>query len=240
MKLIKIKDYDSHYKDNILSGNNLKGYDVYAISPQEQVGSVHDILVDESGHIRYLVIDTGFWIFGKKVLLPIGRCQIDYDNQSVNVPSLSKEQVENLPKYDDYLVVDYDYEEQVRAIYRHSDSAIPAGFGVGYGGVDTAPLTPNVSPRVDLRAGCAGYDRSHYHYSQDPALCLRVAAAQRRDDLEADQRTRRPLEVLGDFHGPESLSDGGATGMRAMRLAALLRCRKAVLCHSPLRGADMQ
>lgn len=125
MGLIKIDRYDSNYQDNILEGHDLKSYDVYVSqnnSNDDQVGSVHDILMDDSGHMRYLVIDTGFWIFGKKVLIPIGRCQFDYSNNRVYTQGLTKNQVENLPEYDDNMQVDYDYEERVRNAFRTSDS----------------------------------------------------------------------------------------------------------------------
>jgi uncharacterized protein YrrD len=70
---------DSNYRDTF--GDEIKGYDVYADRNDEKIGSVKNILVDESGHFRYLVVDTGFWIFGKQVLLPVGRSSIDHKAQ---------------------------------------------------------------------------------------------------------------------------------------------------------------
>lgn len=118
MALIKIHDYNPNYKDDIFRGSDIKGYSVYGNLDQDKVGSVHDILVDESGFLRYLVVDTGLWIFGKKVLLPIGRCRIDYSNRRIYATDLTREQVENLPEYHDDMTVDYDYEERVRTTYR--------------------------------------------------------------------------------------------------------------------------
>ncbi|MEM8779493.1 MAG: DUF2382 domain-containing protein [Cyanobacteria bacterium P01_G01_bin.49] len=143
MALVKIKDYDPDYKNNILAGNDLKGYEVHASRhnrDEDKVGSVHDILVDKLGHFRYLVVDTGFWIFGKKVLCPIGNCSLDYANQRVYTLNLTKEQVENLPEYHDDMVVDFDYEEKVRGVYR--------------------------SPKYQA----SPYDRSTYNYDRDPDL----------------------------------------------------------------------
>ncbi|WP_013324219.1 DUF2382 domain-containing protein [Gloeothece verrucosa] len=118
MSLIKIHDYNPNYKDDIFRGSDIKGYSIYGNLDQDKVGSVYDILVDESGFLRYLVIDTGLWIFGKKVLLPIGRCRIDYANRRVYATDLTREQVESLPEYNDDLTVDYNYEERVRNAYR--------------------------------------------------------------------------------------------------------------------------
>ncbi|EAZ91669.1 DUF2382 domain-containing protein [Crocosphaera chwakensis] len=118
MALIKIKDYNPNYEDSILDGNPLHSYDLYTNSDGNRVGSVQDILVDESGRLRYFVIDTGFWIFGKKVLLPIGLCRIDYTKGRVYASNLTEERVKELPRYDENTTVDYDYEERVRNIYR--------------------------------------------------------------------------------------------------------------------------
>lgn len=120
MALMKIRDYNPNYQDSILDGNSLDSYDLYTTSDGNKVGSVKNILVDESGRLRYFVIDTGFWIFGKEVLLPIGLCQIDYTNKRVYATNLTEERVEELPRYDENTIVDYDYEERVRNIYRVS------------------------------------------------------------------------------------------------------------------------
>lgn len=123
MALVKIADYYPNYKQDIFGGDDIKGYDVYSEN-NEKIGGVYDALLDnDSGRFRYFVVDTGFWIFGKKVLLPIGRARIDYDRHRVYATSMTKEQVENLPEYNDHMTVDYDYEERVRNIYRPANQA---------------------------------------------------------------------------------------------------------------------
>jgi len=127
MALHKIADYYPNYVDDLFQGHDFKNYDVYAGTTNDKVGSVYDALVDESGYIRYIVIDTGFWVFGKKVLLPVGRARLDYNNKRLYALGLtSKDQVESLPAYDDDMVIDYDYEERVRAGYRTDNAATPA------------------------------------------------------------------------------------------------------------------
>ncbi|MEH1909296.1 MAG: PRC-barrel domain-containing protein [Nostoc sp.] len=76
----------------------------------EKVGSADDLLVDDDGHIRYLVINTGIWIFSKKILLPIRCSQVDYDTHRVYAVNLTKAQVEALPEFTDGMTVDFDYE----------------------------------------------------------------------------------------------------------------------------------
>ena len=123
MALVKIADYYPNYKQDIFGGDDIKGYDVYSEN-NEKIGGVYDALLDnDSGRFRYFVVDTGFWIFGKKVLLPIGRARIAYERHRVYATSMTKEQVENLPEYNDHMTVDYDYEERVRNIYRPANQA---------------------------------------------------------------------------------------------------------------------
>ena len=117
MALAKIADLYPNYREDIFGGEDIKSFSVYDHT-NDKIGSVYDIIVDETGKFRYLVIDTGFWVFGKKVLLPVGRASIDYAQERIYAKDLTKEQVESLPQYDDDMTIDYDYEERVRTVYR--------------------------------------------------------------------------------------------------------------------------
>lgn len=135
MALYRIKDFDPDYR-NHFDGHDIKDLDLY--SGDDKIGSVNDALVDEDGKFRYLVISTGAWIFGKKVLLPIGRAQIDYNAHRVYAPGLTKQQVEHLPEFTDDMKVDYNDEERVRNVYRSGDySATSAGLGTAAGTTTT-------------------------------------------------------------------------------------------------------
>jgi uncharacterized protein (TIGR02271 family) len=188
MPLYRIKDFDPDYRDHF-GNDDVKGLDLY--SHDEKIGSVNDVLVDEEGQFRYLVINTGAWIFGKKVLLPIGRCRIDYNARRVTVDQLNREQVESLPEFTDEMVADYDYEERVRGVYRSSMVDDPAAAGVGYAGygTDPNPFSGNYRPTGmgtagvidDLAAPRADaamvpdedrYDRDTYRYDRDPLYDL--------------------------------------------------------------------
>ena len=145
MPLYKLEDFDPNYKETF-SGEDIKALDLYTEGGQK-VGSVADALVDPEGRFRYLVIDTGSGTGGKKILLPIGLSRIDYSTQRVYVDGLSKHQVEGLPEYNDRMTIDYDYEEQVRGVYRPLTS------------------TPDLA-----QASTATYDKNTYNYEQDAPL----------------------------------------------------------------------
>ncbi len=138
MPLHKIKDFDPDYR-NHFDNNDVIGLDLY--SGTDKIGTVDDVLVDDQGEFRYLVVSTGAWIFGKKVLLPIGSARIDSSSRRVFAKNLSKAQVEQLPEFvGNPAAIDYDHEEQVRGVYR-------------------APA-----------AAKTNYDRDNYRYQNDADL----------------------------------------------------------------------
>ena len=147
MPLHKIADFDPNYKETF-GGEDVKGLDLYT-EGDRRIGPVVDVLVDDEGRFRYLVIDTGVDTAGKQILLPIGLSRIDYSIQRVYVDGLSKEQVERLPEYSDRYTVDYDYEERVRDIYRPQISSLES---------------------TSTGAATAAYDRNSYNYQQDASL----------------------------------------------------------------------
>lgn len=171
MALHKIKDFNPDYS-NHFDGHDVKDLDLYVAN--DKIGSIDNVLVDDEGQFRYLIINTGVWILGKKVLLPIGYARIDYNDKRVYADNLTKAQVEALPEFIDDMTVDYDHEEQVRGIYRSSMSDrqqnAPSAYGVGYARADSAPPTINTAPTLDLEAGYAGYDRDTYAYEKEPDL----------------------------------------------------------------------
>ncbi|MEH2069693.1 MAG: PRC-barrel domain-containing protein [Nostoc sp.] len=129
MALYKLDEYNPNYTEEIFGGNDIKNFNVY--TDNKRVGNVVNILVDENdSRFRYFIVDTGFWIFGKKVLLPVGLARLDYENKYLLVPGLTKEQVKNLPEFTEGLAIDNDYEEKVRGIYRPlATTTMPGMFG---------------------------------------------------------------------------------------------------------------
>ncbi|HAA29442.1 MAG TPA: photosystem reaction center subunit H [Cyanobacteria bacterium UBA8553] len=178
MVLYKLEDFDPNYRDTF--GDEIKGYDVYADRNDEKIGSVKNILVDESGHFRYLVVDTGFWIFGKQILLPVGRSSIDHNARRIYALGFTQEQAENLPEFNDNLRIDYDYEERVRGVYRTPVTETPLETSAPVGASPpveaSAPLDPTpayaapVANASSNQPRHADYNRDTYTYQQDPSL----------------------------------------------------------------------
>jgi sporulation protein YlmC with PRC-barrel domain len=63
-----------------------------------QIGKVEDLLFDdEQWTVRYLVVNTGIWLFGRKVLIaPVALGLLEWDRHVLNV-NLTRDQVERSP-----------------------------------------------------------------------------------------------------------------------------------------------
>ncbi|MBF2003003.1 MAG: PRC-barrel domain-containing protein [Synechococcales cyanobacterium M58_A2018_015] len=66
---------------------------------QEHLGTVSDLLVNETGAIEYLVLDLGSSLTGRQVMLPIDRARIDHKENCVYAMGMTKDQVEQLPAF---------------------------------------------------------------------------------------------------------------------------------------------
>ncbi len=102
-------DYDQEWGDS----PDIVGFHVEATDGR--IGSVDEASWDVGQSL--IVVDTGPWIFGKKVMLPAGLiATIDSANKSVQV-GCSKDQVKNSPEYDDSMRNDSDYRGSLGSYY---------------------------------------------------------------------------------------------------------------------------
>ncbi len=181
MALLKLTDIVPNHRE-IFGEDNIIDFGVYSNVADEKIGSIDDILVDETeGKFRYLIIDLGFWIFGKKVLLPIGLSRINFFEKRVYVKGLTQEQAENLPEFNNDLKIDYDYEELVRnayninpATYSYVNPIVPivpyAPMAINQVAILNEPMGVN-EPRVSSeQADKAAEARATYNYHHFPNL----------------------------------------------------------------------
>jgi hypothetical protein len=93
--------------------SDIAGYSVEAIDGS--IGKI-DQATDEVGS-SYIVVDTGPWIFGKKVMLPAGVVsRIDHDDEEVHV-NRTKDQIKNAPELDEDTYTTDDYRDRVGSYY---------------------------------------------------------------------------------------------------------------------------
>jgi hypothetical protein len=92
------------YRDALRSDTqrDLVGYSVHATDGD--LGKIDQATTETSRN--YLVVDTGFWIFGKKRLIPAGVVtRIDHAIQEVQV-AMTKDQIKQAPDFDESMTSD--------------------------------------------------------------------------------------------------------------------------------------
>jgi hypothetical protein len=115
------------YPDQSWSTIDLAGFSVEATD-----GGIGK--VDETAHeigSGSLIVDTGPWIFGKKVMLPAGVIsRVDTQERKIWL-NLTKDEIQNAPEFDESLVRDELYRDQLGTYYgdrtRHTGSTAPGG-----------------------------------------------------------------------------------------------------------------
>jgi hypothetical protein len=92
---------------------DLTGFDVEALDGS--IGKI-DEATYETGR-SYLVVDTGPWIFGKKVMLPAGVIRsIDETEKKVFV-NRTKDQIKDSPEFDESFLEDESYRTNLGSYY---------------------------------------------------------------------------------------------------------------------------
>ena len=93
--------------------NDIVGYSVEA--RDGSIGKVDDATFEVGS--SYLVVDTGPWIFGRKVMLPAGVIRdVNHDDETVFV-NRTKDQIKDAPEFDDSFVIDDDYRGRLGSYY---------------------------------------------------------------------------------------------------------------------------
>jgi hypothetical protein len=91
----------------------LTGYSIAAVDGD--IGRVDAATYDTGS--SYLVVDTGPWIFGRKVMLPAGVVErIDTAERKVYVDR-TKDQIKDAPEFDDTVSDDLAYRERLGSYY---------------------------------------------------------------------------------------------------------------------------
>ena len=108
MSTIDIWTYQSVQADLDLTGFTVEAAD-------GKIGKIDEATHEVGG--SYLVVDTGPWIFGKKVLLPAGIIRdVDLDSETVLV-SPTKDQIKNAPEFDETQYRDQAYRDRIGTYY---------------------------------------------------------------------------------------------------------------------------
>ena len=108
------------YRDTLWTQNDLSGFSVEALDGS--IGKVDEASNDVGA--SFLVVDTGPWIFGKKVLLPAGVVDmVDLTNRKLIV-SRTKDEIQKAPEFDPQRYTEVAYRNEIGTYY---GERMPAG-----------------------------------------------------------------------------------------------------------------
>jgi hypothetical protein len=120
---------------------DLTGFKVEATDGS--IGKVDEATYDVGG--SYIIVDTGPWIFGKKVMLPAGVVQrVDPEDESIFV-SRTKDEIKDAPEFDPNDIGD-EYRGRLGDYY---GSGSGLGAGTQSGQVGTGGQYGTDRPRTD-------------------------------------------------------------------------------------------
>jgi hypothetical protein len=92
---------------------DLTGFKVEA--RDDSIGKVDEATHEAGG--SFIVLDTGPWIFGKKVMIPAGLIRdIDPDTETIFV-DLTKDEIKNAPEFDETTYRDPSYRNELGQYY---------------------------------------------------------------------------------------------------------------------------
>jgi hypothetical protein len=101
------------YRETMGTQGDLSGFEVEA--SDGSIGKIDEATNDAGA--GFIVVDTGPWIFGKKVLLPAGVIRdVDLDARQVFVDR-TKDQIKNAPEFDEDRYKDESYRSEVGDYY---------------------------------------------------------------------------------------------------------------------------
>lgn len=102
-----------NYRDQTWTGPDIVGYHVAATDGE--IGTVDEATADAD--VSYVIVDTGPWIFDRRVMLPGGLIErIDVSEKKIYVDR-TKDQIKHAPEFDPDTYRDVTYRNQLADYY---------------------------------------------------------------------------------------------------------------------------
>lgn len=84
-----------------IEADDIRGASVYGLN-DDKLGKIDDVVFDHaSGHIAYVVIDTGGWLTTKKFVVPANQLSESAKHDHDYVVDLTKKQIEKFPPFNE-------------------------------------------------------------------------------------------------------------------------------------------
>jgi hypothetical protein len=119
MSIVEMWRYTIETPPNI----DLTGFKVEAVDGE--IGKVDEATNELAG--SYVIVDTGPWIFGKRVMIPAGVVRdIDPDTQTIFV-NRTKDEIKNAPEFDETRYRDENYRDELGRYYSRGETGTRQG-----------------------------------------------------------------------------------------------------------------
>jgi hypothetical protein len=97
--------------------DRIKGAKVYG-SDGEKIGTLDDLLIEPANSSNgYAIVDSGGWLRSRRFVVPLDYLDFSERDESALVAPVTKQQIENLPEWDDRFAESGDF-EPYEASYR--------------------------------------------------------------------------------------------------------------------------
>ena len=161
-----------------------------------EIGKLDQVYFDDDDwHVRYLVVDTGGWLSGRKVLVSPVSIDRSKSNEHALAVGLTREQVEHSPDIDADKPVSRQYEEAHARYYGYPLYWVPPEAGV------MPPPDPGGKLARQLKEAERKAAESHLR-SSDEVMGYSIHAADGRighvEDLRIDDRNWAVAELVVD------------------------------------------
>jgi sporulation protein YlmC with PRC-barrel domain len=128
---------------------DVRGSKVYGFG-DEKLGKIDDIVFDHStGHIHYVVVDTGGWLSSNKFIVPPEALRPSVDHEGDYRVDLTQDQIESLPPYNESDLESEEKWADYNGRYRSQWEAKPIMHRVA----TDRNITPTTQQQIDAGSG---------------------------------------------------------------------------------------
>lgn len=115
-KEVGVDDETGADTGSLLSLNTMIGFTIE--TNDGAIGTIFDFLLNDSDwNIRYIIVDTGTWLPGQKVLIAPNFVSLISNDKKLMQLTISREKVKHAPAYNPSITLDGNYDEKFLTYY---------------------------------------------------------------------------------------------------------------------------
>jgi sporulation protein YlmC with PRC-barrel domain len=177
---------------------DVRGSKVYGFG-DEKLGKIDDIVFDHStGHIHYVVVDTGGWLSSNKFIVPPEALRPSVDHEGDYRVDLTQDQIESLPLYNESDLESEEKWADYNGRYRSQWEAKPIMHRVA----TDRNITPTTQQQIDAGSGTLPTNNEEETVSDvtpmrtEASLGVDPSGPSRRWDTFEDRLRQRRQEII--------------------------------------------